>query len=382
MKILLTGGGSGGHFYPLIAVAREIIKITRERRILEPEIIFASNSPYDKKILDEENIKFLKIPAGKVRRYFSFLNITDVFKTFFGVLLGFIKIYFEMPDVIFSKGGYASIPALIAAKIFKIPLIIHESDSMPGKTNIFSRKFARRIAVSFPETADFFQKEKVAFTGNPIRKAVVGGNFLEAKDIFNFESREENKFFPPVILALGGSQGAKKINDVLLEALPDLLKNYQVIHQSGEKNFDEVKKISAVILSGGESKSRYHLYPFLNETEMKNAAFSADVIVSRAGAAAIFEMAAWGRPGILIPITNSAQDHQRKNAWNYGATGAAEVIEETNFSPHILISEINNILMDKEKINKMKAAALKFSKIDAAEKIAEEILTLALEHAD
>lgn len=380
MKIILTGGGTGGHFYPLIAVAREIIKITRERRILEPEIIFASDTPYDKKILDEENIKFLKIPSGKVRRYFSFLNITDVFKTFFGIILGFIKIYFEMPDVIFSKGGYASIPVLISAKIFKIPLIIHESDSVPGKANIFSRNFAKRIAVSFPETADFFQKEKVAFTGNPVRKGVVGGNYFETKDIFNLESREEDKFFPPVILVIGGSQGAKKINDVLLEALPELLKNYQVIHQCGEKNFDEVKKISAVVLNDKESKNRYHLYAFLNETEMKNAAFSADIIVSRAGAAAIFEIAAWGKPSILIPITNSAQNHQRKNAWNYGAVGAAEVIEETNFSSHILMSEINNILTDKDKIAKMKAAALKFSKMDAANKIAEEILTLAMEH--
>lgn len=380
MKILLTGGGTGGHFYPLIAVAREIIKITRERRILEPEIIFASDTPYDKKALNEENIKFLKLPAGKVRRYFSLLNITDAFKTFFGVILGIIKIYFEMPDVIFSKGGYASMPALFAAKIFKIPLIIHESDSVPGKANIFSKNFAKKIAVSFPETADFFQKEKVAFTGNPVRKGVVGGNFLEARDIFNLESREENKFFPPVILVIGGSQGAKKINDVLLEILPEFLKNYQVIHQCGEKNFDEVKKISTVVLNGKESKNRYHLYPFLNETEMKNAAFAADIIVSRAGAAAIFEIAAWGRPAILIPITNSAQNHQRKNAWNYGAAGAAEVIEETNFSPHILISEINNILTDKDKIAKMKAAALKFSKMDAANKIAEEILALSLEH--
>lgn len=381
MKILLTGGGTGGHFYPLIAVAREIIKITRERRILEPEIIFASDAPYDKKNLDQENIKFLKIPAGKVRRYFSLLNITDAFKTFFGIILGFIKIYFEMPDVIFSKGGYASMPALIAAKIFKIPLIIHESDSVPGKANIFSKKFAKRIAVSFPETADFFQKEKVAFTGNPIRKGVVGGNFLEAKTIFNLESRKESKFFPPVIFVIGGSQGSRKINDILLEALPELLKNYQIIHQCGEKNLDEVKKISAVVLTDKEFKNRYHLYAFLDEAEIRNAAFSADIIVSRGGAAAIFEIAAWGKPCILIPITNSAQDHQRKNAWNYGAAGAAEVIEETNFSPHILMSEINNVLTDKEKESKMKAAALNFSKTDAAEKIAEEILVLALEHA-
>ena len=138
MKILLTGGGSGGHFYPLIAVAQKIEKIIRKNHLLEPEIIFASDSPYDKKILLEENIRFLKLPAGKLRRYFSLLNFIDFFKTILGVLLALWKIYLEMPDIIFSKGGYAGFPVLIAARIFRIPLIIHESDIAPGKANSFA----------------------------------------------------------------------------------------------------------------------------------------------------------------------------------------------------------------------------------------------------
>jgi len=390
MKILLTGGGSGGHFYPLIAVAQKIEKIIRKNHLLEPEIIFASDSPYDKKILLEENIRFLKLPAGKLRRYFSLLNFIDFFKTILGVLLALWKIYLEMPDIIFSKGGYAGFPVLIAARIFRIPLIIHESDIAPGKANSFAASFAKRIAISFEETAKYFSPEKIALVGNPIRTGIMGGSFSEAKDMFQLEN-VGNEFKPPIILILGGSQGAKKINDVVLEILPELILNYQIIHQAGEKNIQEVQAIADVVLNkpspieiglGKSSANRYHGYGFLNEIELRNGYFAADLIVSRASAGAIFELAARGKPSILIPLIGSAQDHQRKNAWAYAATGAAEVIEETNFSPHILLSEIKRLIENPQKMEKMKTSALNFSKPDAAEKIAEEIISLALEHND
>lgn len=381
MKILLTGGGTGGHFYPLIAVGQEIENIVRKEHFLEPEIIFASDSPYDKKVLLEENIRFLKLPAGKIRRYFSLLNFFDLFKTFFGIFLAIWKIYLEMPDVIFSKGGFASFPVLVAARIFRIPLIIHESDAAPGKANSFAKSFAKRVAISFPETALYFSKEKTALLGNPIRKGVLGGSISEAKDIFKLEI-SQSQFMPPVILIIGGSQGSQKMNDVLLEILAELTLNYQIIHQAGEKKLEEVKKISAVVLNESKNKNRYHLYGFLNETQLRNGYFAADLVISRASAGAIFEIAAHGKPAILIPLSGSAQNHQKKNAWEYAANGAAEIIEETNFSPHILLSEIKNILGNPQRTEKMKTAALNFSKPDAAEKIAQEIINLALEHAD
>lgn len=379
MKILLTGGGTGGHFYPLIAVAREIEKILKEKHFLEAEIIFASDSPYDKKNLIQENIKFLRLPAGKIRRYFSLWNFIDPFKTALGVALAIWKIYLEMPDVIFSKGGYASFPVLIAARIFGIPLIIHESDSAPGKANSYAGAFAKKIAISFPETAKFFPPEKTVLTGVPIRKEVLGGSFFESRDIFSLEISEE-KIFPPVILIFGGSQGAQKINEILLEILPELVSYYQIIHQCGGNNFAEVKKISGVVLENSKYKNRYHLFPFLNEAELRNGSFAANLIISRAGATAIFEIAAWGKPSILIPLANSAQDHQKKNGWNYAETGAAEVIEEINFSPRVFLSEIKKIMEDEKKREKMKIAALRFSKPDAAKTIANEIIKLALEH--
>lgn len=386
MKILLTGGGTGGHFYPLIAVAREVVKITREKHILEPELIFASNSFYDKKILDEENIRFLKLPAGKMRRYFSLLNFIDFFKTIFGILVSIFKIYSEMPDVVFSKGGYASVPVVIAARIFRIPLIIHESDVVPGKAHNFVKSYAKRVAISFDKTAKYFPKASVALTGNPIRKDLARGSLEESREAFNLEFVKDdkgiNKIFPEVILILGSSQGAQKINEIILLVLSELVKNYQIIHQCGVKNLEETKNISGVVLKNSEHKNRYHLFGFLNEFDYRDAGFAASLIISRASAGAIFEIAEWGKPSILIPITDSAQDHQRENAWEYAKTGAAEVIEEANLAPHILLSEIKNIMENNLKRENMNRAAKNFSKPAAASKIAEEIINLALEHAD
>lgn len=385
MKILFTGGGTGGHFYPLIAVERELIKIIRKKHIIEPKLVFASDSPYNKKILEEENMRFLKLSAGKMRRYFSVLNFIDFFKTIFGILLGIFKIYAEMPDVIFSKGGYASVPILVASRFFRIPLIIHESDVVPGKAHNIVKFYAKRVAISFDKTAKYFPKEVVALTGNPIRKEVTGGNIEESCSVFNLDFIYDNgikKISPGVILIIGSSQGAQKINEIILEILPELLKNYQVIHQCGEKNLEETKIISGVILKNLEQKNRYHLTGFLNEFDYRAAGFASYLVISRASAGAIFEIAEWGKPSILIPITNSAQDHQRENAWEYAKVGAAEVIEEANLAPHILLSEIKNIMENKSKQENMGKSAKNFSRPDAAIKIAEEIIKLAFEHIE
>ncbi|OHA14547.1 MAG: undecaprenyldiphospho-muramoylpentapeptide beta-N-acetylglucosaminyltransferase [Candidatus Tagabacteria bacterium RIFCSPLOWO2_01_FULL_39_11] len=375
MKILFTGGGTGGHFYPTIAVIRALKKIADEERIFDLRIFFMSDSPYDDNILLEEGVEFIKIPAGKIRRYFSLLNIPDIIKTFFGVIKAVWKIYIHIPDAIFIKGGYASFPAFIAAVLFRIPILVHESDAVPGRVNRWAGRFAKRIAVSFAGTIKYFPEEKTAFTGNPIRINLIGGTHEEARTIFKLEEEA------PIIFVLGGSQGAQKINTILSDALLSLIKDYQIIHQCGKANIKEVSGRSSVILENSESKRRYHVFPFLTEAEMRNASFAADLIVSRAGAGAIFEIAAWGKPSIIIPLPSAAQDHQRENTYIYKRAGACEVIEEENLSATILISEINGILKNFEKRERMKKAALNFAKPDAASKIAKEIINLALEHA-
>ena len=372
MKIVLTGGGSGGHFYPLIAVARSIFKIAESERIAKIEIVFMSDNPMDKILLEKEGIKFIKIPAGKIRRYFSFMNFSDALKTFFGIFISFFKVYQTFPDVIFGKGGYATFPILLSAKILRIPVIIHESDSMPGAVNKWAGKWAQKIAVSFPESARFFDSRKIVLTGNPIRFQVLGGNEKEASEHFNLEAGV------PVVLVMTGSQGATKINETILDTLPELLEKYQVIHQVGEKNFKDIEGRAGIILEKVVLKYHYHPYLFLNEGSLKNAGKVASMVISRAGAGAIFEIAGWGLPSIVIPIHNSAQNHQRENAYNYARAGACEVLEEPNLTPHILFAQVEKILSNKEKIKIMSEAAKNFARPDAADAIAREIIKLGI----
>jgi UDP-N-acetylglucosamine--N-acetylmuramyl-(pentapeptide) pyrophosphoryl-undecaprenol N-acetylglucosamine transferase len=308
-----------------------------------------------------------------MRRYFSILNFLDIFKTFFGVLTSLWTLFKIYPDVIFSKGSYPSFPPLFAARILRIPVVIHESDTVPGRANSWAGKFAKRIAVSYPETAHFFNKEKVAFTGNPIRKEV---KEVLPQGAYEFLNLEQNV---PVIAFLGGSLGSGLINEVLMQALPKLVEKYQIIHQTGKKNLTETKNISEVILDKNPLKNRYKPFDYLNNLAMRMTAGVSSVIVSRAGST-IFEIAQWGIPSILIPITDSNGDHQRKNAYAYSRTGAARVIEEKNFSEAILRSEIERIIHDPNILKGMQESARKFARPDAAKKIAEEILSIALEH--
>ena len=260
MKILLTGGGSGGHFYPLVAVAEAINKIAKEENLILPEIFFMSDHPYDMESLVENNISFVSIPAGKIRRYFSLANFFDVFKIFLGIIIAFKKVFSLYPDIVFSKGAYVSFPVLLAARLLKIPIIIHESDSVPGRTNLWASKFAKKIAVSYPDTAKYFaDQSKVAFTGNPLRKAVLNVNKNGAHEYLNLEKDITT------ILIIGGSLGAQIINERILDALPKLVEKYQILHQTGKNNFSEVNKTSEVILLNNVNKSRYHSFDYLND---------------------------------------------------------------------------------------------------------------------
>lgn len=375
MKILLAGGGTGGHFYPLMAVVDALDAIAEQEKIAKIDLVFMSVSPYDKNLLLQKGVRFKKIYAGKVRRYFSLLNILDFFKTISGIIKAIWSIYLDFPDVIFSKGGYASFPAVFTARLFGIPLIIHESDAVPGKVNAWSGKFAKRIAVSFSAAAKHFPPGKIALTGNPVRKEFLIPAKAGAKEFLGLEEDL------PTILVMGGSQGAKKINDIFLDIVPELIKNYQIIHQCGTDNMKEAEGRSLVLLEKSSYKSRYHIFSYLDLSNLRMSYGSADLIVSRAGSGSISEIAVSGLPSIIIPIANSAQNHQKENAYAYAAAGATDVIEEQNLSPHLLQSEIEKLMADKNKRKEMSEAAKNFSKPDAAEKIAREIINLALEHA-
>ena len=374
MKIIFAGGGTGGHFYPIIAVVEEVNKLIDENNIVDAKLYYFSDSPYDKEILFQNRLIFEKVSAGKLRLYFSFKNFIDVFKMGFGILSAIIKVFRIYPDVIFSKGGYAAFPTVVAGKILNIPIIMHESDTMPGRVNIFTAKFARKIAVSFKEAGLQFPYNKTAWTGHPIRQEIMfRGSKDKGLEYFKLESNL------PTIFVMGGSQGAELINNVLLDALPELLEKYQVIHQTGIKNLESTRGRAGIVLENNANKNRYITLPFLNSLQMKMATGAADLIISRAGST-IFEIASWGIPSIVIPITNSNGDHQRKNAFAYAHSGACSVIEEINMTKSVLIEEVERIFNDKMVYAKMTQGANLFAKKDAGSKIAKEIIAVALSH--
>ncbi len=373
MKILFTGGGTGGHFYPIIAIAQALYESAKSNKVLPPHLYFMAPSQYNPRALFDNDIEFVQVPAGKIRRYFSLLNFTDLFKTLYGVIIATIKMYEIYPDVVVGKGGYASFPPLLAARILRIPVIIHESDSSPGRVNAWAGKFAQRIAVSYPEAGKYFKKEKVAFTGNPIRKEIINPLSNGAKE---FLKLEENT---PTIFIIGGSQGAQNINDTVIESLPELVERYQVIHQTGRKNFEIVTKTAEIVLKDSKHSHRYHPYDYLNDLSLRMAAGASDLVVSRAGSA-IFEIASWGLPSIIIPLPQNISHDQVNNAFSYAHSGACIVMEEQNLSSHIFISEIDRIINNQTIKDKMKQGAKQFSHIDAADKIANVILETALSH--
>lgn len=372
IKILFTGGGTGGHFYPLIAVAEEVNKLVDEKKIANVRLYYFSDSPYDEEALFANQITYKEIKTGKLRTYFSIQNFFDIFKTVGGVINGFFAVFDLYPDVVFAKGAYASFPTLFAARLLRIPVIIHESDAAPGRVTSWAGKFAKYIAVSYKESFQFFPKERTAHTGQPIRPELehpsAGG-----LEYLGLESEV------PVIFILGGSSGAQIINEAILGILPELVKKYQVIHQTGKGNFDDVQKRSDHILKESEFKSRYKPFPFLNVLAMRMAAGVASVVVSRAGSA-IFEIASWGVPSIIIPFTVSNNDHAKKNAFAYARAGGGIVVEEKNLTPHVLLSEVDRITSDLILHDKMSADAKAFFEPGAAQKIAEKVLEIGLSH--
>ena len=373
MKIMLTGGGTGGHFYPLIAIAEKLNEIAEKEKIINLKLYYMSDTPYDKRMLFENGITYLEIPTGKIRIYASVRNFFDMFKTATGAFLGLVTMFFVYPDVVISKGGYSAFPAVFAARLLRIPVIIHESDSIPGRMNMWSSKFAYRIAISWPAAGDYFPKEKTALTGQPIRKEILN---VISKDSFEYFKLDSQM---PVILVLGGSQGSQIINDAILGVLPELTSKYQIIHQTGIKNFEDVTSRAKLIMENNKNFGRYIPMQYLNNLNTRMAAGCATLIISRAGSM-IFEIASWGVPAIIIPITKSNGNHQWQNAFNYARAGACEVIEEGNLTPHILMAEIDKILSDSERLQNMKNHALAFASPDAAAKIAQEAINVGLSH--
>ncbi len=368
MKFVFTGAG-GGHFYPLIAVAEAVRAEVYIQSLPDPELIFLSDDTYDKEALESVRMRYSHVPAGKLRLYFSIENFTDIFKTGWGIIVAFFKLYIIYPDVVFAKGGYASFPVLFAARLLAIPVIIHESDSVAGRVTKWAGSFADKIAISQEGTSIYFDETKVAVTGQPIR--------LKLTPPFNY-MKKEGLTERPLLLILGGSQGSSVINDVMTTALPELLNYFDIVHQTGKEHAEAIKVLAESILLDHKYKNRYFTSGFI---DLSLYYPKADIVVSRAGSTTLFETAIWQIPSLVIPIPQTVSRDQTKNAYTFSALGTCLVIEETNLSKNIIVTDLRNIIENKVKYTVMSKAGLKVNySRDASLTIAKEMLRIAHAH--
>lgn len=365
MKILFTGGGSGGHIMPIIAIVRELKRLKPDHGI---DIHYAGpKNSSNFFLLSQDGIKAHGIAAGKIRRYFSLRNIIDVAFTIpFSFVQSFFLLLFLRPHLVFSKGGTGSLVITYMANLMSIPVFLHEGDIAPGLSNQRTSRWAKKVFISFEKT-EYFDLASCIVTGNPIKKELAEGTVEGARDAFGLS------FEKPVLLILGGSQGAQAINDFITLVANELLKTYEIIHVCGQKNYKTALAESAVVISK-PLQAYYHLFPALDEIQLKHALKAAQLVISRSGSGGIFEVALCGKPSILVPLPSAAANHQSKNAYEYAKTGAAVVIEQENLIPNFFVSKINYLFSHPEELQAMSDAAYRFSKPLAAKAIAREIL--------
>lgn len=365
MRILFTGGGSGGHIFPLVAIIRELRRMTLKEDF---ELFYVGpKDEFAEILLRQEDVKIYNIPGGKIRRYFAIENFIDILiKIPFDFIKSFYLLYKIKPNLILSKGGTGSLPVCYCAKFLNISIFLHESDVAPGISNRIISQFAKKIFISFPKT-EFFDLNKVILTGNPTRKELFNGDINKAKEMFNLSLEK------PIILFWGASSGAEFINDFVLRILNELLKDFEIIHITGKNNLQEVIKESEVIINKDLEKF-YHPYGFLGEEELKNVYSAINFAISRSGSGSIFELSTIGKPSILVPLPNASLNHQAKNAYAYANTGAAIVLEQTNLTPNFFLEKIHYLFSHPQILENMKTEAIRFSKPMAARAIAREIL--------
>lgn len=373
-RIVFVGGGSGGHFYPLIAIAEAIQSESNGAGREAPKLYFMGPDPYDQTALDEQGIMYVSCPSGKIRKYFSILNFIDLIKIFSGLFVALWKLFYLYPDVIMSKGGYTSVPVVCAGWLLRIPIVIHESDAVPGSANRFAARFATSIAISYPDTQRAFTQSKTVLTGIPIRKKLLLPIPHEREGAPGIDTAR------PTILVVGGSQGAERVNALVIESLDELLPTYNIIHQTGAALFEEVSASARALMSDKNLISHYHPAPFFTAEKLHAAMTVASLIISRAGSGSIFEIALHGKPSILIPIPEEVSHDQRTNAYAYARTGAGVVMEERNLRDGLLAAEIARIMGDRALYVSMSEAAKGFVQPYAAEKLASTLMQIAQTH--
>lgn len=347
MKILLTGGGTAGHAWPVILVAKSLQKNKRAKILY-----VGSRQGIEKKLAKENQIPFRTILSGKKRVYFSFSNYWDYLKIAIGIVQSFFVLLFFKPEIIFAKGGYVTVPIIFWIRIFKIPLIIHESDVVMGRANLWALKYAKKVCLGFP--LEYYKQNlpvsKLVYTGIPVHP-----DFFQTR--INYGKK-------PKLLITGGSQGSSKINNLIYEILPDLIKKYEIWHLSGSRDYYKLSQFK---------NQNYHLFDF--SLEISKFMRDSDLIISRAGANTLAEIAATSKASIIIPLESAANEHQEANAKVLEKMNAAVVCTEKNLTASSLKAIIENLVDDEKMKNLLGHHIHSF----AQEKATEEIINCLFE---
>ncbi len=335
-RIILTGGGTAGHVTPNIALLPRLKELHYDIHYI------GSYNGIEKELIEQFGIPYHGIATGKLRRYFSLQNFTDPFRVLKGMNEAKKLVKILKPDVIFSKGGFVSVPVVLSGKRCRVPVIIHESDMTPGLANKLSLSAAAKVCCNFPETLEQLPEGKAVLTGSPIRQELLSGDRFKARELLGFTSGK------PVILVVGGSLGAAAVNEAVRSVLPELLRSYQVIHLCGRGKLDESLK----------GLDGYAQFEYVKE-ELKDFFALTDIVISRAGANAICELLALHKPNLLIPLSaNASRGDQILNARSFERQGFSIVLEEEALTDKTLLDAVENLYEHREQyIAAMKASS-------------------------
>lgn len=350
-KILLTGGGTAGHVTPNIALLPHLKAAGYEISYI------GSYTGMEKELIEAQHIPYYGISSGKLRRYFDPKNFSDPFKVVKGLGQAIRLIHKLKPNVVFSKGGFVSVPVVLAAKLCRVPAIIHESDITPGLANKIAIPGATKVCCNFPETMKYLPAEKAVLTGSPIRRELLTGNAETARSLCEFDESL------PVLFIIGGSSGSVVINNAVREALPVLLKKFQIIHMCGKGNLDQS-------LTG---KDGYKQFEYIGK-ELRDIFALSDIVVSRAGANSICELLALHKPNLLIPLSAAAsRGDQILNANSFEKQGFSMVLKEEDMTADSLIASVEKLYADRDSYIKAMTDSSQMDSIEMIVKLINEV---------
>ena len=381
INILVTGGGSSGHISPALAIINTVRALAANGAGWQPVFRYlGGRQGIEQRIVTEAGIDFVGIETGKLRRYFSLQNATDMLRIPVGVGQAVAEVRRFAPDVVLSTGGYVGVPPVMAAWLLRRPILTHEQTVQIGLANRITARFATQIALSFAGAARELParlRAKTIVTGNPVRPAIFGGDKAEAARLAGFAPEDDAL---PTVYVTGGSQGARIINRAVEAALPDLLAHCRIIHQCGqqptgdEQDYDRLERAAAALAP--ELRRRYFFTRFVGD-EIRHVFALADLVVGRAGAGTIAEICVLGKPALYIPLVPTGGDEQTRNARMCAEAGAAAIIPQAELNGPRLLAEMRTLLADSLRLAAMGRAALTLGKPDAAHDVARALLALA-----